>query len=81
MHEPPPLKLRSRAPVKADCGPSGSLVFDILSSPTKLKTRRFKIELATDDEIRNAAPGLTLLVDTFDYVNEGKNDLLSRLER
>jgi len=47
----------------------------------KLKTRRFKIELATDDEIRNAAPGSTLLVDAFHYVDEGKNDLLSRSER
>lgn len=56
-------------------------LFDILSSPTKLKTRRFKIELATDDEIRNAAPGSILLVDAFNYVDEGKNDLLSGSER
>ena len=41
-------------------------LFDILSTPSKLKTRQFKIELATDDEIRNAAPGSTLLVDAFD---------------
>ena len=53
-------------------------LFDILSSPSKLKTRQFKIELATDDEIRNAAPGSTLLVDAFDYVDEGENDLHSR---
>jgi len=56
-------------------------LFDILSSPSKLKTRQFKIELAIDDEIRNAAPGSTLLVDAFNYVDEGKNDLLSRSER
>ena len=52
-------------------------LFDILSSPSKLKTRQFKIELATDDEIRNAAPGSTLLMNAFDYVDEGKNELLS----
>ncbi len=56
-------------------------LFDVFSSPTKLKTRQFKIELATDDEIRNAAPGSTLLVDAFDYVDEGKNILLSRSVR
>ena len=52
-------------------------LFDILSSPTKLKTRQFKIELATDGEIWNAAPGSTLLIDAFDYVDEGKNNLPS----
>ena len=52
-------------------------LFDILSRPSKLKTRQFKIELATDDEIRNAAPGSTLLMNAFDYVDEGKNELLS----
>lgn len=51
--------------------------FDILSNPSKLKTRQFKIELATDDDIRSAAPGSTLLVNAFDYVDEGKNELLS----
>jgi len=56
-------------------------LFDILSSPSKLKTRQFKIELAIDDEIWNVASGSTLLVDAFNYVNEEKNDLLSRLER
>ena len=52
-------------------------LFDILSSSNKLKTRQFKIELATDDDIRNAAPGSILLVNAFDYVDEGKNELLS----
>ncbi|KAL9127436.1 MAG: hypothetical protein Q9217_003688 [Psora testacea] len=28
----------------------------------------FKIELASDDEIRNTAPGSTLLIDAFDYL-------------
>jgi len=56
-------------------------LFDIFSNPAKLKTRQFKIELATDDEIRNAAPGSTLLVDAFDYVNEGETDLLSRSQK
>lgn len=56
-------------------------LFDILSSSTKLKTRQFKIELAIDDEIRNATLRSTLLVDAFDYVDEGKNNLLSRLVR
>ena len=28
-------------------------LFDILSSPSKLKTCRFRLELATDEEIRN----------------------------
>ncbi len=55
------------------CVPKLAHLFDILSSPSKLKTRQFKIELATDDEIRDAAPGSTLLVNAFDYVDEGKN--------
>lgn len=33
--------------------------------------------MATDDDIRSAAPGSTLLVNAFDYVVEGKNELLS----
>jgi len=56
-------------------------LFTILSNPTKLKTRQFKTELAPDDEIRNAAPCSTLLVDAFDYVDEGKNNLLSKSVR
>ena len=52
-------------------------LFDILSSLSKLKTRYFKIELAIDDKIRNAAPGSILLINTFDYIDEGKNELLS----
>ena len=48
-------------------------LFDILSSLSKLRTRQFKIELATNNEIQNAAPGSTLLVNAFDYVDEGKN--------
>ena len=56
-------------------------LFDILSRLSKLKTRQFKIELATDDKIRNAAPGSTLLINAFDYVDEGKNELLSILIR
>ncbi len=53
--------------------PKLAYLFDILSSPSKLRTRHFKIELATDDEIWNATPGSTLLVNAFDYVDEGKN--------
>ena len=52
-------------------------LFNILSSPNKLKTHQFKIELATDNDIQNAAPGSILLVNAFDYVDEGKNKLLS----
>ena len=52
-------------------------LFDILSSPVKLKTCQFKIELATDDEIRNAAPDSTLLIDAFDYSNDSNADSLS----
>lgn len=48
-------------------------LFDILSSPSKLKTRQFKIELVIDDEIRDVALGSTLLINAFDYVDEGKN--------
>jgi hypothetical protein len=53
-------------------------LFDILSSPAKLKTRRFKIELATDDEIRNATPDSSLLVDAFDYSTDSDAEFLSR---
>lgn len=59
------------------CVPKLAHLFDIISNPTKLKTRQFKIELAPDDEIQDAAPGSKLLVDAFDYVDEGKNNLLS----
>lgn len=52
-------------------------LFDILSSPVKLKTCQFKIELATDYELRNAAPKSTLLTDAFDYSNDGNADSLS----
>ncbi|MCJ1359677.1 MAG: hypothetical protein MMC33_009679 [Icmadophila ericetorum] len=41
--------------------------FDALFNPSKLKDRQFKIELATDDDIRNAAPGSELLGDAFEY--------------
>ncbi len=51
-------------------------LFDVLSSPGKLKTRKFKIELATDDEIRNASPDSILLIDAFDYANDSNSDLL-----
>ncbi len=61
--------------------PKLAYLFDILSNSTKLKTRQFKIELAPDDEIRNVASGSTLLVDAFDYVDEGKNNLLSESVR
>ena len=60
--------------------PKLAYLFDILSSPAKLKTRRFKIELATDDEIRNATPDSLLLIDAFEYWNDGNTDLLSREE-
>jgi len=61
--------------------PKLSHLFDVLSSLSKLKTCQFKIELATDDEIQNAAPGSTLLINAFDYVDEGKNELLFILVR
>lgn len=48
-------------------------LFDVLFNPAKLKTCKFKIELATDDEIRNASPDSTILVDAFDYMNEGNS--------
>ena len=49
-------------------------LFDILSSPAKLKTHRFKIELATDDEIRHATPDSSLLIDAFEYWNDSNTD-------
>lgn len=52
-------------------------LFDILSRPVKIKTRQFKIELATDEETRNAAPDSTLLVNAFDYSNDNDADSLS----
>ena len=56
-------------------------LFDILFSPAKLKNSRFKIESATDDEVRNSAPDSTLLVDAFDFVSESRYDLLASSER
>ena len=46
-------------------------LFDIFSSPMKLKNHHFKIELATNDEIHKASSGSRLLINAFDYVNEG----------
>jgi hypothetical protein len=54
-------------------------LFDILYNSSRLKTRQFRIELAVNDEIRNIASGSALLIDAFDYVNEGKNNVLSFL--
>ena len=42
-------------------------LFDVLSNPSKLKTHQFKIELATDDDIRNSAPDSKLLINAFEY--------------
>ena len=68
---------RTKRSIPTDRGFEGS---HALYSPNKLKTRHFKIELSTDDDIRDAAPGSTLLVNAFDYVNEGKDELLSMTE-
>ena len=55
-------------------------LFDIISDPIKVKTHRFKIELATDNEIRNANPGSKLFMDAFDYVSEGESSMVAGSE-
>ena len=47
--------------------PKLARLFEVLFNPSKLRGRRFKIEMATDDEIRNAAPDSELLIDAFEY--------------
>ncbi|KAL9132051.1 MAG: hypothetical protein Q9217_000179 [Psora testacea] len=49
--------------------------FDVLSNPGKLKNRRFKIELVTDDDIRNTVPDSNLLVDAFEYSDISMTDM------
>lgn len=44
-------------------------LFDALSNPSKLKTQKFNIELATDDDIRNATPDSELLINAFECSN------------
>ena len=50
--------------------PTLAHLFDVLSNTSKLKTRRFSIELAADDEIRKAAPDSKLLKEAFNYVDD-----------
>ena len=42
-------------------------LFDVFFNPSKLQNCQFKIELATDDEIRSAAPDSNILIDAFEY--------------
>lgn len=53
-------------------------LFDVFFSFNKLKTRKFKIELAINNEIRNVSSNSTLLIDAFDYANNNNSDLLCK---
>ena len=49
--------------------PKLACLFDALFNPSKLRSRRFKIETVADDDIRNAAPDSDLLINAFEYID------------
>ena len=49
--------------------PKLAYLFDALFDPSKLRSRRFKIETVADDDIRNAAPDSDILINAFEYID------------
>ena len=56
-------------------------LFDALFNPSKLWSRRFKIEIIIDDDIRNAAPDSNLLINIFKYIDSSNTQPSANIAR